>query len=230
MTVVAVSEKIAKKNVEISQCKQTIVLNRAMSASVDLPDSKYEMIHLAGAWSRERHVKTRKLEQGIQGIYSMKGISSAEHNPFIALKRPNTDEFNGEVYGFSLIYSGNHIEQVEVDSHNQTRVILGIHPDTFEWPLHEGEEFQTPEAVMVYSDSGMNKMSQTYHRLYRTRLVRGQWRDQVRPILINNWEATDMEFTEEKVLRIAKPGKELGMELFVLDDGWLAAGIMIKLV
>jgi alpha-galactosidase len=203
--------------------KSKVILTRAMSASVDLPDSEFEMIHLAGAWSRERHVKSRKLEQGIQGIYSMTGISSAEHNPFIALKRPHADEFQGEVYGFSLIYSGNHLEQVEVDTFDKSRVSIGIHPDTFEWPLQEGEVFQTPEAVMVYSNQGLNKMSQTFHELFRTRLVRGQWRDRVRPVLINNWEATGMEFTEEKVLSIAKAGKELGMELFVLDDGWFGS-------
>lgn len=197
-----------------------VVLNRAMSASVDLPDSDFEMIQLSGAWGRERHVRCRRLEQGTQGIYSMRGISSAEHNPFIALKRPHTDEFCGEVYGFSLVYSGNHLEQVEVDTHDMTRVMLGIHPDTFEWTLNRGEVFQTPEAVMVYSDKGLNKMSQTYHKLYRRRLARGQWRDQARPILINNWEATEMEFTEEKILIIAKAGRDLGIELFVLDDGW----------
>ena len=200
--------------------KNYVILNRSMSASIDLPDSNFEMINLAGAWSRERHIKIRKLEQGVQQIYSMRGTSSAEHNPFIALKRPNADEFTGEVYGFSLVYSGNHLEQVEVDTHDMTRVLIGIHPDTFEWPLGKGESFQTPEAVMVYSDNGINKMSQVYHKIYSTRLVRGQWRDKARPVLINNWEATEMGFTEDKVLSIAKAGKDLGMELFVLDDGW----------
>lgn len=214
-------EPIITRNVKfIHKGKNDIILNRAMSASLDLPDANFDMIHLSGAWCRERHVKTRRIEQGIQGIYSMRGASSSEHNPFIVLKRPNADEFYGEVYGFSLIYSGNHLEQIEVDTHDMTRVTIGIHPDTFEWSLSEGETFQTPEVVMVYSDSGMNKMSQVYHKLYRTRLARGPWRDEVRPILINNWEATGMEFTEEKVLRIAKAGKDLGIELFVLDDGW----------
>lgn len=197
-----------------------IVLQKAMSTSIDLPDSDFEMISLSGAWGRERYVKKRKLEHGIQGIYSMRGASSAEHNPFIALKRPNTDEISGEIYGFSLVYSGNHIAQAEVDTHNITRVLMGIHPDTFEWELKEGESFQTPEAVMVYSENGINRMSQVYHELYRKRLVRGYWRDRVRPVLINNWEATEMYFTEEKILRIAKTAKDLGIELFVLDDGW----------
>ena len=197
-----------------------VTLTRAMSASLDLPDSRYEMLQLSGAWGRERHVNKRMLQQGIQGIYSMRGTSSAEHNPFIALKRPGADEHVGEVIGFNLIYSGNHLEQVEVDTHDMTRVMLGIHPDTFEWRLQNGEEFQTPEAVIVYSENGLNAMSQTFHRLYRTRLAHGKWRDRVRPVLINNWEATEMAFTEEKILEIAKEGLEMGMELFVLDDGW----------
>lgn len=195
-------------------------ITRALSACVDLPDSEFELIHLSGAWSRERHIKTRKLEQGVQGIYSLRGASSAEHNPFLALKRPATDEFAGEVYGFSLVYSGNFIAQVEVDTHDATRVLLGIHPDPFEWPLTPGEVFQTPEAILVYSREGLNGMSQVFHRLYRTRLARGVWRDRERPVLINNWEATSFDFDEAKILGIAKKAKELGVELFVLDDGW----------
>ncbi len=212
---------VITRNVRIEQKgEKQIVLQRVMSASLDLPDKEFDMLHLAGAWTRERHIKCRRLEAGIQSIYSMRGISSAEHNPFIALKRYNTNEFSGESYGFSLIYSGNHLEQVEVDTFDMTRVLVGIHPDTFEWLLGKGETFQTPEAVMVYSDEGLNKMSQTFHKLYRKHLARGYWRDRARPVLINNWEATEMDFTEEKVLSIAKTGKELGMELFVLDDGW----------
>lgn len=211
---------IARSAKFINKSEDTIVLERAMSASIDFIGCNFEMIHLSGAWSRERHIKKRKLQQGIQAIYSMRGISSAEHNPFIALIRPNTDENYGEAYGFSLIYSGNHLEQVEVDTHDMTRVIMGIHPDTFQWPLEKEEIFQTPEAILVYSGSGLNKMSQTYHKLYSKHLARGQWRDRTRPILINNWEATDMSFTEEKILSIAKTAKELGIELFVLDDGW----------
>lgn len=198
-------------------------LTKAMSLNLDLPDYDYEMVQLSGAWSRERHIKTRKLEQGIQSIYSLRGASSPNHNPFIALKRPNADEHNGDVYGFSLVYSGNFLAQVEVDTHSQTRVSLGINPYGFEWHLNANEEFQTPEAVMVYSSEGLNKMSQIYHTLYRTRLARGYWRDRVRPILINNWEATKFSFNEEKILDIAKSAADVGIELFVLDDGWFGA-------
>lgn len=204
----------------VNRGTQHLVMQNIMSACVDLPDSDYEMIHLSGAWARERMVKTRKLEPGIQSVYSIRGASSAEHNPFIALKRYGTDENHGEVYAFSLVYSGNFLAQAEVCANNTTRVMLGIHPDMFEWPLDENEEFQSPEVVLVYSDCGLNKMSQTFHTLYRTRLARGYWRDRERPVLLNNWEATEMSFNEYDLLRIAAKGKEAGVELFVLDDGW----------
>ena len=203
--------------------KEKIVLERAMSASVEFLDMDYEMVQLSGGWSRERYVKNRKLEMGIQSIQSLNGTCcGAEHNPFLALKRPHTTESQGEVYGFSLVYSGNYLGQVEVSTFDMTRVMMGINPEDFSWELKSGESFQTP-VVMVYSDKGLNKMSQTYHRLYRKRLMHGEWRDKARPILLNNWEATYFDFNEEKILTIAKKAKEAGVELFVLDDGWFGA-------
>lgn len=199
---------------------ESIHLTKAMSLCMDLPDYNYDFLHFSGAWARERHLKTRKLEQGIQSVGSLRGHSSHEHNPFIILKRPTADEFQGEAIGFSLIYSGNFLAQVEVDTHASSRVLLGIHPDTFDWKLESGESFQTPEAVMVYSDKGLNHMSQTFQKLYQKRLARGVWRDKARPILINNWEATYFDFNEDKILEIAHKAKESGVELFVLDDGW----------
>lgn len=198
----------------------TVSLRRAMSFSLDLSDCNYQMISLSGAWSRERHVHKRPLVEGVQSVHSMRGTSSAEHNPFIALIRPNTTESSGEVYGFSLVYSGNFLAQTEVDSFGRTRVMMGIHPDTFDWPLSPGQSFQTPEAVLVYSSSGLNSMSHTFHGLYRDRLSRGLWRDRDRPVLLNNWEATGFNFTEEKIIQMAHAAKDLGIELFVLDDGW----------
>lgn len=199
---------------------ESIHLTKAMSLCMDLPDYNYDFLHFSGAWARERHLKTRKLEQGIQSVGSLRGHSSHEHNPFIILKRPTADEFQGEAIGFSLIYSGNFLAQVEVDTHASSRVLLGIYPDTFDWKLESGESFQTPEAVMVYSDKGLNHMSQTFQKLYQKRLARGVWRDKARPILINNWEATYFDFNEDKILEIAHKAKESGVELFVLDDGW----------
>ena len=201
---------------------ETYQITRAMSLCLDLPDDEYEWIQFSGAWGRERHVKTRMLQQGIQSVGSARGASGHFHNPFVMLKRPTADEFQGEVMGFSLIYSGNFLAQAEVDTFKVTRMMMGINPFGFSWCLKPGEEFQTPEAVMVYSAEGMNAMSQVFHRLYRTRLARGYWRDRERPVLLNNWEATYFDFTEEKLLKIARNAKEDGVELFVLDDGWFS--------
>lgn len=199
---------------------EKITLLSAMSACVDLPDKDYEMIDLAGVWARERHVRRHKLDYGIQSIYSMRGCSSYQFNPFLALARENADEFQGQVYGFSLVYSGNFLAQTEVDNYDTARVLMGIHPNGFKWTLEKGESFQTPEMVMVYSEAGLNGMSQTFHKLYRTRLARGTWRDKVRPILINSWEAFYFDFDAPKLLGLADAAADLGMELFVLDDGW----------
>lgn len=199
---------------------EKITLLSAMSACVDLPDKDYEMIDLAGVWARERYVRRHKLDYGIQSIYSMRGCSSYQFNPFLALARENADEFQGQVYGFSLVYSGNFLAQTEVDNYDTARVLMGIHPNGFKWTLGKGESFQTPEMVMVYSEVGLNGMSQTFHKLYRTRLARGTWRDKVRPILINSWEAFYFDFDAPKLLGLADAAADLGMELFVLDDGW----------
>lgn len=204
----------------VNNSDEELTLLSALTACVDFPDRDYIMVTLAGAWLRERNIREHELDYGIHSIHSMRGCSSHQFNPFLALKRKNTDESHGEIYGFSFVYSGNFLAQAEVDNYDVTRVLMGIHPNGFRWQLSKGEEFQTPEVVMVYSDKGMNYMSQIYHKLYRTRLARGLWRDKVRPILINNWEATYFDFDEEKILDIAKTARDIGVELFVLDDGW----------
>jgi alpha-galactosidase len=198
----------------------TLWLHCAMSASLDLPDADWEFVHLAGTWARERHVATRRLAIGRQSISSLRGASSHQHNPFLVLKRPWTTEEAGEAYGFSLVYSGNFLAEAEVDPFETTRVRLGINPEGFAWRLDPGAEFAAPEAVLAYSDAGLGSLSEAYHRLYRERLARGVWRDRPRPVLINNWEATYYDFTEEKLLEIAAVAREIGIELFVLDDGW----------
>lgn len=199
-----------------------LVLERAMSMVLDLPDMGYEMVDLVGAWARERHPDVRPLHFGEQGISSARGFSSHHFNPFCALKRPSCTEHAGEAWGFSLVYSGNFTVCVDVDPYCVSRVSLGINPQGFSWHLRAGESFVTPEAVVAYSSQGLNGLSQTYHQLYRTRLARGYWRDRCRPIVVNNWEATYFDFTEERLLDIARTAANLGAELFVLDDGWFA--------
>ncbi|WP_336989927.1 alpha-galactosidase [Bacillus infantis] len=212
----AITRSVRLKN----EGDEPLDIDRLMSASIDLPDSNFRFLHLAGTWSRERHVKERKLQAGIQSISSIRGASSHHHNPFAALARPDATEHSGEVYGFNFVYSSNFIIQAEVDHYEAARLTAGIHPFGFHWSLGKKESFQSPEAVMIYSDSGLNGMSQAFHNLYRKHLIPAQWRTKERPILINNWEATYFDFNEEKLVNIAKSAAELGIELFVLDDGW----------
>lgn len=204
----------------INHSEDTLMIDRMMSLNLDLPDAQYEMVSLTGAWSRERNIKVSPLHEGIQSVYSIRGSSSSQFNPFLALKRSETTENSGECVGFSLVYSGNFLAQVDVDTYNTARVSVGINPFTFKWPLKSKESFQTPEALIVYSNEGLNNMSQTFHSLFQECLCRGPFKNKVRPILLNNWEGTYFDFTDKDIVEIAAEGKKLGIELFVLDDGW----------
>ncbi|MCL6605123.1 MAG: alpha-galactosidase [Paenibacillus sp.] len=219
-TVIVPWNAIARSVRFINRSNENIRLLRAASMSVDFGDADYDLLHLSGAWAKERTMVTRLLFQGNQSVDSRRGASSPHHNPFIALMRKGADESKGEVYGFNLVYSGNFLANVEVDPYDTARVSIGINPFDFAWLLEPGEGFQSPEAIMVFSADGLGGMSRIYHRLYRSRLCRGKFRDEIRPILVNNWEATYFDFNVEKLEQIATKGRELGMELFVLDDGW----------
>lgn len=204
----------------VNEGSRSIKLLRALSANVDFRDADFDFLHLSGAHVRERYIDRHALRTGMQSIESRRGASSHQQNPFIALLRKNATEDTGEVFAFNLVYSGNFVAQAEVDQFKNTRVSLGINPFDFSWMLEAGEAFQCPEVVMVYSHQGLGDMSRTFHDLYRTRLCRGEFRDKERPILVNNWEATYFDFDADKIEEISTVGKELGVELFVLDDGW----------
>ena len=204
----------------VNDSKEEVDVLRALSANVDFRHSDFDLIQLSGSWARERHIIRTPLRNGGQCVESRRGASSHAQNPFIALVSKDTTEDKGEVYGFNLVYSGNFLANVEVDMHSNARAQIGINPFDFTWNLEAGDEFQTPEAVMVYSPNGLTGMSHIYHDLYRERLCRGTHRDKERPILINNWEATYFDFNNEKIKDIAKESSNLGIELFVLDDGW----------
>jgi len=195
-------------------------IERIHSAALDIHGSDFEMVHLQGRWAKERTRVKRHLDFGLYGVHSKRGTSSHHNNPFIALGRDGYTEESGEVYGFSLVYSSNFSAEVEVDFLSTTRVLMGINPDTFGWRLEPGEEFYSPEAVMVYSRNGMGGMSRTYHKLYRNNLCRGEWKTKKRPVLINNWEATYFNFDDDKLVSLAKDASELGIEMLVMDDGW----------
>lgn len=195
-------------------------LERVMSAAVDFDRADFDMLRLSGAWARERTPYRSPLMPGVQSVDSKRGMSSHRHNPFLALLARDAGEETGDVFGMSLIYSGDFLAQAEVDENGQTRVQIGINPFGFEWLLKPGDTFQTPETVMVYSREGLGGMSRIYHRLYRSRLCRGRYRDAARPVLINNWEATYFQFDEEKIAALAKEAAPLGIDMLVLDDGW----------
>ena len=155
----------------INSGSDEINIERAMSVSIDFPTSDYVMTQLSGAWSRERYIYERELVRGITVIDSKRGTSSATNNPFISLKSKNTTEKNGEIYGFSLVYSGNFSTIVEVDQNDVTRVNMGINHFDFNWNLKENESFQTPEIIMVYSSDGINGMSQTFHNIFNNNIL-----------------------------------------------------------
>ena len=204
----------------VNTSSKKIKIRNAASASVDFSDNDFEIINLYGGHAAERTIQRQKLSRGIFEISSTRGASSHQQSPFIALARPNTTEFVGEVYAVSLIYSGSFSAKVEAEQFGTTRLTIGLNPEVFSWTLEPGEEFQTPEVVLNFSANGFNGMSQAYHKFYREHLIRGKFKDQIRPILVNNWEATYFDFNEEKIISLADCAKDLGLELLVLDDGW----------
>lgn len=218
-TIFADEDVIVRSTTFVNHGK-TVFLNRALSAQLDLPDANYDFIQFAGSWSRERHLHRSHLRPGTQSISSLRTASSHQENPFFMLARPHTDNNQGAVFGFNFVYSGNFLDSVEVDQFDTTRVLIGINPDEFGWKLNSGDSFQTPEVIFSYTDNGFNALSQQLGAFYAQHLINPHFAHQERPILINNWEATFMDFTEDKLMPIVKRAKELGIEMFVLDDGW----------
>jgi alpha-galactosidase len=199
-----------------------LALRRLLSCSIDFPSSHagFSFVHLFGAHVREREIRCTRLRPGVQSIESRRGASSHHHNPFFALTELGTNENHGAVYGFNLVYSGNFLGLVECDADYGCRAQLGINPFDFSWVLQPRAEFQSPEAVLVFSAEGLGGMSRAYHRLYRKNLCRGEWRAKPRPVVVNNWEATYFDFDDARLIEIATVAADLGIELFVLDDGW----------
>lgn len=213
-------DAIARSVRVVNESEKDILLEKVLSGSVDFEESDYDLITLSGAWGRERRIERGPIRSGVQSIDSKRGSSSHYLNPFFAMCSKNANEEYGDVYGYNLVYSGNFTAGVEVSLSYKSRAYMGINDYDFSWKLEPNDEFTSPEMIMVYSDKGFGQMSRTFHKLYRKRLVRGKYRDEVRPILVNNWEATYFDFTEEKIVNLAKDTKELGIELLVLDDGW----------
>ena len=198
----------------------SVFLTGVSSAALDFPDGAFDGICLPGSWARERHIERFSIGHGVRMLESRRGHSSHEMNPFFAMMAPDATERTGEVYGFSLVYTGSFTAAMERGSYGSTRALIGLPHFDFSWKLESGDAFESPEAVLVHAADGLGGMSRRYHRLYRTRLCRGSWHNKPRPILVNNWEATYFDFTEEKLVRLATQAKALGIDLLVMDDGW----------
>lgn len=197
-----------------------VFLEKAASLSVDWNDEDFDFITFYGRHNKERTFQRENVSHGIQSIGSVRGNSSHHYNPFSILCSKDATEDKGECYGFSMLYSGEFLMEIEKDQINQIRFICGIHPDNFTWVLEPEQTFTTPEVMMVYSDRGFSHMSHCIHKAIRNHVCRGVWKKHQRPVLINNWEATYFDFTGDKLVEIAKDAFDMGIELFVMDDGW----------
>lgn len=214
-------DAVARHAVLHNQSDKPMTLRKALSANLDLPEDQYHLIHFPGGWANERQLQRTVLGKGVNvEVTDTTGRGSRETNPFVMLVSANADEDHGNVYGMNLVYSSNHTTVAQTDNKGKLRIQQGISPLNFSWNLQPGECFYTPQCVMCFSSQGMGHMSRQYHRLYRKHLIRSEFADQPRPVLINNWEATYFEFNEDKLLKMAKIAKQTGIELFVLDDGW----------
>lgn len=214
-------QNVIVRNVEfINEGKDELKLLKAMSLQLDLPDDEFDFIHFSGAWLRERQLYRTELRPGLQSIDSLRYSSSPQNNPFFMLSRKNTTEESGEVYGFNFVYSGNFQNSIEVDHFSTARVLVGLNPVEFEYLLEPKKSFITPEAIMSYSVQGMNALSQQLANFYQDHLVNPHFAKRPRPIVLNSWETMYFNLTTDKILELAKCGQQLGIELFVLDDGW----------
>lgn len=219
-TVFSGCDVITRRAVLENFSEQPVEITKFMSMQLDLLMENPEVLTLSGGWIREAQKERHKLPYGSFLQESRTGASSNRHNPGILLLDQHATEDYGTVYGFNLIYSGNHRSTVEKTRHGLLRVHQGISPHNFHWVLLSGETFRTPEAVMTMSRNGMNGVSQHFHDFINRHIVPKNFQYQERPVLMNNWEATFFDFNERKILAMAKEAKKLGVELFVLDDGW----------
>ena len=203
----------------INDGKGIIWLRKASTMCLELPFGKWDMIHFHGRHCMERQVERVPLFHGIHTLVSGRGMSSHQHNPFVILCDRDATEDSGNCYGMMLMYSGNHKTEIELDQFDSTRVVMGINDDRFRWELSPGTSFHTPEIILACAN-GLTQLSHRYHRVIRNNVVRGKYKLSHRPVLINNWEATYFDISEEKILSIAEKAADIGVELFVLDDGW----------
>ena len=211
---------LCRHSVLLNRGDETVELDRLLSMQLDLPVSGLAVTSFHGAWTKEMGKSTFTLPTGKFVLESRSGTSSSYENPFFILHDPKATEDHGECLGFHLIYSGNHYEAVEISPFGKTRVVTGINPTGFRYRLKPGEKLISPQAVLCRSDRGFNGLSEKLHFFVREHVIRGRWKHKPRPVLLNSWEACYFNISESRLLSLARAAKKLGVELFVMDDGW----------
>lgn len=212
---------VITRSVHIENRGPKCKLNSVMSASVDIPEGcDLDFMHFDGTWGRERHPARTPVFCGTQYVDMKNGASGHYHTPFVCFPQHNADEQRGRVYSMGLIWSGEFIGGAQLDNYDTMRAFIGVNKFGFGYTLETGETFQSPEAVLVYTENGLGGMSRIWHKIVRERICRGKFRDIERYALINNWEATYFDFAVEKLSAIADKAKDIGLDLLVLDDGW----------
>ena len=200
---VFMKEDVITRSVKIeNKSTSTLVLDKVYSACLDMDNRDFEMVSLAGSWGRERRIQRSALSYGRKNMSSVRGESSHQEHPFMALVTPETTQDQGEAYGMHFVYSGNFMAQAELGQYDQVRAVMGINAWQFSWQLLPSESFQAPEVVLVYSDEGLGKMSRSLHDFNRNHMIRSPYVFKKIPILINNWEATFFNFNTEKLFDI----------------------------
>ena len=199
---------------------RTVYLEKAAGMCIDFPGETFDVIHFHGRHNSERTPQRLALPSGVFTVGSRRGMSSHQHNPFVILCGRSTTEMTGSCYGIMHMFSGNHLEEFEVDQFGMTRAVAGVHPDRFNRKLDPGQSFDTPQVILSFSDEGLNSLSDNYHRLIRSHVIPERFRDVTQPVLINSWEAMYFNFNAEKLVKLAASAKELGIGMLVLDDGW----------
>ena len=203
-----------------NQSSEKIYVNKVMSAELDFLYGDYDLLTFYGRHAMERNLQRVPVAHGSQMIGSVRGTSSHQYNPMMILAEKDTTEDHGGCYAMSFVYSGNFQGEVLKDQYNQTRMLLGVQEECFRYPLEAGETFYAPEVILSYTDQGMNRLSQNLHSCIRHHICRGKYKTEVRPVLVNSWEAAYFDFTGDTIVDLAKEAASLGIDMVVMDDGW----------
>ncbi|MCI8788876.1 MAG: alpha-galactosidase [Lachnospiraceae bacterium] len=197
-----------------------IVVEKALSACVDFVSGEYDLISFHGRHAMERNFQRKPIDCGSQVLGSRRGTSSHQCNPAVIVAGRETGEDGGDCYGMMFVYSGNFMCEAERDQFGQTRVMMGLQSDLFHYPLQPGEALALPEVVLGYTGSGLGELSRMFHGVIRNHICRGEYRDRIRPVLLNSWEASYFDFNADTICALAESAAELGIDMVVMDDGW----------